>query len=1003
MGFQIEDGELKKYTEEDGVTEVVIPDGVTSIGDWAFSYCESLSSITIPDSVESIGDSAFCGCYSLTGIIITDSVTSIGENAFFDCGSLTSITVPNGVTHIGDGAFDETQWRNDQKEPFVILGNGILYDYIGEDSIVNIPDNVTSIGEGVFFDCTNLTSITLPDSVTSIGEEAFRDCTSLTSISIPQGVTNIGGSAFESCTCLTEITLPVSVTSIGEEAFRDCTSLTRITIPDSVTSIGDGAFCGCSSLTGIIIPNSVTSIGDSAFCGCSNLTDITIPDNVTSIGNNAFTRCGRLTSIIIPNSVTSIGESAFYNCESLSSITIPDSVINIGKDVFSCCKRLSNITIPGSVIQRMTDGTIKNVLLSANIWGLLSEKEQLNLFMTRHSKTLLSGYTAVMTQNQLDAIAQSMLTMFENAPTAKECDAVATLLISFSKMINDNLGKQLFAALQSAKNGKKAFETISKDASLLKKYSGKSVKLSETERIAVELIEKNGLSINQVTKQCAEFYSSCFLPDLMGTDGKKLPDYIMEYILISCVKTDNNQWRDVIVSKYTEPGIPSDIKPLLEKISPDSLQEALKELAKLHLGISGKSKKMYLAYPICRYGSDELMEELTKIAPKWRSSVSGNDAPPLRTFRKAIMYNNSRAAMLFAEKYHELQEYAEIRGTTADALRDQFVADVDLDENGTKVYDLGNQTVTVQMLSDFTFRITTQEGKVVKSIPKKGADETKYAAATKSFSEIKKAVKGLVDARKKVLFESFLNGKSRKADEWVAAYQNKMMLRQVARLIVWRQGKSTFTLNENGAVRSDGAEYKIGKSPITVAHPMDMTREEILAWQKYFTDNQLKQPFAQIWEPVADVTSIKPDRYEGIEIPFNFFRGSEKHGITIEDYDFHNDICVNMSDCSYECDFTVWYRHELPEKVVIKNFKIEKLTRKNNHIISLLDRWTVPQRIAKDDTSAVQLVANATLEQLTYYISVANDNNAVNCMAALLELKNKNYADFDPMDAYTLD
>lgn len=779
--------------------------------------------------------------------------------------------------------------------------------------------------------------------------------------------------------------------------------VTEVVIPDGVTSIGDWAFAYCESLSSITIPDSVTSIGKRAFHDCENLTEITIPDSVTNIGDMAFEYCKSLTSIIIPNGVTSIGESAFKDCHILTSIIIPDSVTSIGKSAFKDCTSLNEITIPDSVIQRLTDKDIKDVLLDADTWKALSEKDRFDLFMTRQSKTLLSGYTAVMTPNQLNAIVQSMLTMFENTSTAKECNTVAALLISFSGMIEDDLGKQLFAALQSAKNGKKAFETISKDAALLKKYSGKSVKLSETERIAVELIEKDGLSINQVTKQCAEFYSSCFLPDLMGTDGKKLPDYIMEYILISCVKTDNIQWRDIIVSKYTEPGIPSDIKPLLEKISPDSLQEALKELAKFHLGISGKSKKMYLAYPICRYGSDELMEELTKIAPKWRSSVSGNDAPPLRTFRKAIMYNNSRAAMLFAEKYHELQEYAEIRGTTADALRDRFAADVDLDENGTKVYDLGNQTVTVQMLSDFTFRITTQEGKVVKSIPKKGADETKYAAATKSFSEIKKAVKGLVDARKKVLFERFLDGKSRKADEWVAAYQNKMMLRQIASLIVWSQGKSTFTLNETGAVRSDGAEYKIGKSPITVAHPMDMTCEEILAWQKYFTDNRLKQPFAQIWEPVADVTSIKPDRYEGIEIPFNFFRGSEKHGIAIEDNDFHNDICVNMSDCSYECDFTVWHRHELPEKVVIKNFKIEKLTRKNNHIISLLDRWTVPQRIAKDDTSAVQLVANATLEQLTYYISVANDNNAVNCMAALLELKNKSYADFDPMDAYTLD
>ena len=114
-------------------------------------------------------------------------------------------------------------------------------------------------------------------------------------------------------------------------------------------------------------------------------------------------------------------------------------------------------------------------------------------------------------------------------------------------------------------------------------------------------------------------------------------------------------------------------------------------------------------------------------------------------------------------------------------------------------------------------------------------------------------------------------------------------------------------------------------------------------------------------------------------------------------------IKVRIKISLYGIDFTVWQLHELPEKVVIKNFKIKKLTRRNNHIIALLDRWTVAQRIAKDDISATQIIGNATLAQLTYYIEIAGENNATNCMAALLELKNKNYPDFDPMDEYSLD
>ena len=187
------------------VKKVVIEDGVTSIGSYAFQNCRSLTNITIPNSVTSIGNSAFEWCSSLSSVTIPDSVTSIGEAAFYNCSDLTSIT---------------------------------------------IPDSVTSIGEVAFYNCSDLTSITIPDSVTSIGKWAFFGC-GLTSITIPDSVTSIEESVFESCSSLTSITIPDSVTSIGSSAFFNCQSLTNITIPDSVTSIGNDAFRNCTNLTTI--------------------------------------------------------------------------------------------------------------------------------------------------------------------------------------------------------------------------------------------------------------------------------------------------------------------------------------------------------------------------------------------------------------------------------------------------------------------------------------------------------------------------------------------------------------------------------------------------------------------------------------------------------------------------------------------------------------------------------------------------------------------------------
>ncbi len=167
------------------IRTVIIDDGITAIGDSAFSQFYNLLSVTIPDSVTSIVDSAFRYCTKLTSVTIPDSVTSIGYSAFSYCKSLTSVTIPDSVTSIGDSAFS------------------------GCDSLISviIGDSVTSIGDDAFRYCTSLTSVTIPDSVTSIGDDAFRYCTSLTSVTIGDSVTSIGCYAFENCTSLTSVTI----------------------------------------------------------------------------------------------------------------------------------------------------------------------------------------------------------------------------------------------------------------------------------------------------------------------------------------------------------------------------------------------------------------------------------------------------------------------------------------------------------------------------------------------------------------------------------------------------------------------------------------------------------------------------------------------------------------------------------------------------------------------------------------------------------------------------
>ena len=294
----------KLYLNGELVTNLVIPDSVTSIGRYAFYNCSGLTSITIPDSVTSIGDGAFSGCNQLVSITIPNSVTSIGKEAFDYCSGLTSVMIGNGVTSIGSSAFE---------------------------------------------DCSGLTSITIPDSVTSIGSEAFSGCTAMTGVIIGNGVTSIGSSAFSYCTGLTSVTIGNSVTSIGGSAFKNCSELTSITIPNSVTSIGSYAFSGCSKL---IQKETGVSYVDKWVIACdTSVTEVILRADTAGIGYNAFSDCSNLASIELPDSVTGISQRAFAWCSGLKSITIGNGVRRIAYWAFYQCSKLTSVTFNGTTSQ----------------------------------------------------------------------------------------------------------------------------------------------------------------------------------------------------------------------------------------------------------------------------------------------------------------------------------------------------------------------------------------------------------------------------------------------------------------------------------------------------------------------------------------------------------------------------------------------------------------------------------------------------------------------------
>ena len=308
------------------VITVVIGNGVTGIGKYAFAHCKNMTSVTIGDHVESIGTGAFQSCYGLTQITIPDSVTSIGSGAFVSCIGITELTIPDSVTSIGSSAFAAC----------------------GELTRITIPHSVVSVPYYAFGVCGKLENVVIENGVREIGEEAFSHCRALTSVSIPNSVAGIGKKAFYNCSGLPGVAIPGSVSGIGESAFAGCTSLTSLAIGNGVGTIGTGAFSGCSSLNTVSIPNSVTSLGTSAFYNCAGLTSAVIGSGVSRIEDRTFYRCTNLSAVTIPYGVSEIGVEAFCYCPWLDSLSLPNSLTKIETSAFMSTG-LTSLTAPGSV------------------------------------------------------------------------------------------------------------------------------------------------------------------------------------------------------------------------------------------------------------------------------------------------------------------------------------------------------------------------------------------------------------------------------------------------------------------------------------------------------------------------------------------------------------------------------------------------------------------------------------------------------------------------------
>lgn len=498
---------------------------------------------------------------------------------------------------------------------------------------------------------------------------------------IPRGITSIGRSAFRYNIMMRTVAIPDTVEEIGKEAFWGCRYLESVIIPDSVTIIGEAAFDGCCDLKSVIIPEGVTSIESSVFFFCSSLTKVVIPKNITSIGEGAFYGCENLTSVEFQGKSTSVARYAFKGCN-LKSIILPEgSQIIIVKDAFGDKLPKELYDSIGILFRGMKDGALKQYVLNEEIWNTLPLELKAEVFLSKQGKDLNTAYTKYTLADDKELMGKEILKVLTAQSSAKTCNAAGKFLVLFPD-VSDELFHQIYNRLKTIKAGSKAIQAI-EAAPFFAGRLGKSVEIDQTltpvgQKVMAFLIKENKTEKGLIT-ELKDVYSLTpsdykYLPELTDQDGRTVERFVLSWFLL---KGRNGTLE-----------ITDEENEIIEMLDHISFMRLLYELKYWFLGAPEMTKNHYLAFPLCRYADDVLLENLTMIAHEFKSRKSGKNAPPLRIFREAILYSNSCLAMKFADQYGDLKAYAELRGGIEEDFRTRYLSETGLDSEQYNTYSL---------------------------------------------------------------------------------------------------------------------------------------------------------------------------------------------------------------------------------------------------------------------------------------------------------------------------
>lgn len=969
--FVIENGVLKKYAGSD--SEAVIPEGVETIGSFAFVGVASIVNVIVPSSVTKIENSAFWRCKSIKSIKIKGLVKEIGENAFRECVSLVSVDLPDSVEKIGWDAFKDCAALKEFK----------------------IPSAITSIGCGIFSGCSSLTEIIIPEGVKVVDKHAFHDCAALKSIIVPSSVTSIQLGAFQGCVSLEQVTIKSSKIEISQNVFSQCYALRAIDIESSYKYVSyDG-----------VLYKKISKDELELLCYPPSKRDKTLylPKGIKSISGWTFSKCNFLEEVVIPNTVINVEKYAFSSCINLKTLRFETCAVTCEKDFISGSSD-TKVKLPTECFYEKTS-------ISPNIIPYLSVEDSkavagIWLYQSGKAWDVWFEKQSFDACDVLKAIAALLSTQKKITP--KQIARIQEFGEKYSSVISaDSIGEVVDGLLSG---NTKTAETV-KNAGVVK-----------VEKINI----KNSIPLEQKYATASSFSTEL---DCI-TKGVRYKDYDIECSL-PVIKTlleeylalwneNKRAYHGAMSSGYNLGPIrqlkkPEEAEKIAAELDPEALSDYLEKLA------FGKDYRFF-AIPYARFATENSMQKCVKeIASKMKGNAKNQYWAG--TLKEALQYSDTRAAAEYLEKYPmDFAKYTRLRGITVQEYRDIYsVPNFGFDKDGTKKYVVDGIEIKAQIANTCSLYLTeSASGKLVKSISKKTPEGAK---ASEEYTSLKKNVEEFYSKRKEYIKKIYITAEAITEKSWCTIYTVNPLFRPIIESLIWVDSKDVYFEVVSGKCKNvNGDEYTpIGN--IKIAHVMNMTTTQVSEWQRHLIANQKSLIIEQVWEPVINLDNISrlSSRYNGVVMSKqernSFKKALKEKAIDVRseaqkgEYDHRAGKYVYDSNGTMLIGSRLRLDYEVDESTgditlgILRNLDNLVSKRELNTIIFELDRATLKSVILKDDISALSdnLLSTFTVAQISEFVDCAIKNNCTNCTAYLLNYKNEKFGEDSVFDMFVLD